>query len=264
MRDRLDAAGIGIIAASVAFFGFLSLFPALAAVIALWGLFFDAAAIHSQMALLAEFLPLDAFRLIQLQVEGLLAAGGTKLGWASALSILFALWSARAGVAALVEGVNRIHGLPSRGGFHHVATAAALTLVLIGIALSALVAAVVVPLMMSFLPLGRAEALALTLAHTGLAMALVVLGLAVIYRFAPNLPDHRRPRLMTPGLLVAVVLWVAVARGFVVYLANFGNYNQVYGSIGAVVALMMWLYLSAYAILLGAAVDAQRRKQESA
>ena len=89
-------------------------------------------------------------------------------------------------------------------------------------------------------------------------LGLVVLGLAVTYRFGPNRLDHHRPRLFTLGLLVAVVLWFIVSRGFVIYLANFNTYNKVYGSIGAVVILQMWLYLSAYAVLFGAAVDAER------
>lgn len=257
MGQRMDKAGLGTIAASVAFFGFLSIFPALAAVIALWGVFFDPAIIRSQMDLVAEFLPAEAFSLINTQVEALIRAGGARLGWASVLSLLFALWSARAGVAALVEGVNRIHHLPSRSGPRHLLMAGLLTLALIAIALSALLAAVVVPVGLAFLPLGPSAALVLELANTALAVALVALGLGLIYRFSPNRPRAGRPRLLTRGLLLAVILWIVVARGFVFYLANFGNYNQVYGSIGAVVALMMWLYLSAYAILLGVAIDAQ-------
>jgi membrane protein len=97
----------------------------------------------------------------------------------------------------------------------------------------------------------------LDLGNMALALGLLVLGLALTYRFGPNRPDHIEVRLFTRGLLVAMVLWFAVSRGFVLYLANFNSYNQVYGSIGAVVILMMWLYFSAYAVLLGAAVDAE-------
>lgn len=250
-----------MIAASVAFFGFLSIFPAVAAVIALWGLISDPVVIRGQMEVLSQFLPPDAFALVNTQVESLLMAGRSRLGWASMVSILFAMWSARAGVAALIEGVNRVHGLPSRGGVRHLLTAGLLTLALIAVALSALLAAVVVPVVLSYVPfLDQTEAAILEAANSALGVLLVIAGLVLVYRFGPNRTGPRRPPLMTRGLVVALLLWVAVARGFIFFLANFGNYNQVYGSIGAVVALMMWLYLSSYAILIGAAVDASRLK----
>jgi len=106
--------------------------------------------------------------------------------------------------------------------------------------------------------------MALEAANVGLGLLLVVIGLALAYRFGPNRPAGARTVLFTRGLLVAVILWAIVSRGFVVYLANFSNYNQVYGSIGAVVAFLMWLYLSAYAVLLGAAVDADHALRETA
>jgi membrane protein len=109
------------------------------------------------------------------------------------------------------------------------------------------------------LPLGPAEAKVLASANFGFGLLLVTLGIGIFYRFGPNRPKNRyTPRFLTLGLLVAIVLWGAVSRGLVYYLSNFPSYNQVYGSIGAVVALMFWFYISAYAVLLGAAVDAER------
>lgn len=255
---RATRANLGMIAAGVAFFGFLSIFPAFAFVIAVWSFAADPTIIREELNLLADFLPPDALSLLRTQVETLLGANSSDLGWATLLSLLIAFWSARAGVAGMISGLNAVHHHPERNGVHNILLAMALTLVLVLIALAALVAAVVVPVLLNVLPLGSFTALVLEAANTLLALGLLVLGLALTYRFGPNRPDHVRAQLFTRGLLVAVVLWFAVSRGFVIYLANFNNYNHIYGSIGAVVILMMWLYFSAFAVLLGAAVDADR------
>ena len=116
----------------------------------------------------------------------------------------------------------------------------------------------VVPLVIGFLPLGRFDALVLELLNLALGLLLVVIAVGLVYRFGPNRDHEHSHPLLTPGLVIALVLWVAVSRGLVFYFANFANYNRIYGSIGAVVALLMWFYLSAYAFLLGAAFDAER------
>ncbi len=260
--ERVNRANLGMIAASVAFFGFLAIFPAVAAVIAIWGFAADTSIIRSQLDVLREILPADAFRILQQQVEALLAANSSGLGWATVLSTLFAIWSARAGVAALVSGINAIHHLPERGGLQHQIVALLLTVTLVCITLTALVASIVVPVGIEFVNLGSVTAIVLEAANTLLGMALVTLALALAYRFGPNVPLRQHRRFFTRGIFVAMVLWVIVSRGFVIYLANFNSYNKVYGSIGAVVVLLMWLYLSAYAVLIGAAVDADRASRE--
>lgn len=252
---RADRAELDLIAAGVAFFAFLAIFPALAAVIALWGFASDPVVIRAQVAPLQQFLPADAYSLISTQIESLLSANNRSLGWSSAFSLLLALWSSRAGVAALIRGLNAIHHLPNRTGLWHQVQAIILTLLLVALVLAAMLAAVVGPLVIHWLPLGPGEALALEAANIALGAALLVLAIGLIYRMGPN--RKRAPRLFTRGLFLALVLWVLVSRGFVLYLASFSTYNQIYGSIGAVVALLMWFYLSAYAVLLGAAVDAE-------
>ena len=255
---RIEARELGLIAAGVAFFGFLALFPALAAVIALWGFAADPAVISGELELLADFLPSEAFTLLRDQVDGLLQANNRQLGWTTLLSTVLALWSARAGVAALIRGLNAIHDLPPRLGIWHQVQALILTFVLIALALTAMGLAVVVPLVIALLPLGLVEALVLELLNLALGLCLVVAAVGLIYRYGPNRDAATRHPLFTQGLLLALILWAAVSRGLVLYFANFASYNQVYGSIGAVVALLMWFYLSAYAFLLGAAYDAER------
>lgn len=261
---RSQRGDLGTNAAAVAFFGFLAVFPAIAAVVSIWGFVADPEIIRAEMMLVRDVLPAEAFLLLSEQVESLLASTSRQLGWTTAVSTAIAIWSARAGVAALLAGVNAVHDWPGRSGVHHLLLALLLTMALVAIALAALVAAVVVPVVLAFLPLGEMAALVLELANTGFALGLVSMGLALAYRFGPNRPVDHTPRMFTRGLLVALILWALVSRGFVIYLANFDSYNKVYGSIGAVVVLMMWFYLSAYAVLLGAAVDAdvatQRRE----
>ena len=120
-------------------------------------------------------------------------------------------------------------------------------------------AAVVGPLVLSFFPLGAFATIALEGVQLAVSLLIVVLGVALVYRLGLNRQINHP--LFTRGILVAVLIWIAASRGLVIYLANFDTYNRIYGSIGAVAALLVWLYLSGYAILLGAAVDASRAKR---
>ena len=245
---------IGLISAGVAFFAMLAVFPALAAVVGIWGIFADPAVVAEQMEAAADFLPPEGYAIVEAQISALVRAGSSTLGWATAVTVGAALWSARAGVSAIVSGINAIFGLPPRGGISHQITSLALTLALVGVALVAMAAGIVVPLVLAFVPLGPLEALLIRLVRWSIAPLVIIAGIGLVYRHAPN--TARRLRFLSPGLAIAVALWVAASEGFSIYLGNFGNYNQVYGSIGAVAALLMWFYISAYAILLGAAVNA--------
>lgn len=261
--NRMSDRELSLIAAGVAFFGFLAIFPAMAAVIALWGFASDPEVIRAQVDLLVDVLPRDAFNLVSAQVDALLATNNRSFGWATILSTLLALWSARAGISALMQGINAIHGYPARNGFVHVALAFVLTLTLIAVALLALAITVVVPVVIAHLPIAREQAWTLELVNLGLGLLLVSIAVATLYHLGPNVAGRPRTPILSRGLLVALVIWAAVSRGLVIYLTNFGSYNQVYGSIGAVAALLLWFYLSAYAILLGAAVDAERASRRT-
>jgi len=247
-----------LIAAGVAFYGFLAIFPAVAAVIAIWGAWSDPSVIRTEISLLQEVLPPDAFDLILDQVNALLSVSQRGIGWATVLSTLFALWSARAGVAALMRGLNAVHGLPNRTGHWHQLRASVMMLAMVGLVLGAMLLSVIVPLLAQVVPAIARQVATLQQINqlTGMAMAVLAVGLA--YRYGPN--HLHRPPLFTWGLLVAIVLWGASARLFMLYLENFPAYNRIYGSIGVVAALLMSLYVSAYALLLGAAVDAERTR----
>lgn len=255
---RTEQAELDLIAAGVAFYAFLAIFPAAAAIIAIWGFISNPSVIRDEIELLRGFLPHDAYSLIFGQVEALLAVPAGNLGLTTLVSTALALWSARAGVAALIRGLNAIHHLPNRSGHWHQLRAIVLTFVLVGLVLSALVMAVVLPVVVTYLPSAIPSSI---LADSNLLLGIVaaVLAVGLAYRLGPNYTSTKPP-LLSWGLLVAVILWIIATRGFTLYLANFASYNRVYGSIGAVVVLLMWLYVSAYAVLLGAAVDAERNR----
>lgn len=255
---RIEQAEIDLIAAGVAFYAFLAIFPAAAAIIAIWGFVSNPDVIRQELEILSRFVPAEAFSLISTQAEALLQVESGSLGIATILSTAIALWSARAGVAALIRGLNAIHHLPNRSGHWHQLRALVLTFVLVGLVLSALTMAVVVPVVVTYLP-EVAQGLPIADANLLLGIVAGVLAVGLAYRLGPNYYSTKPP-LLSLGLLVAVVIWVLATRGFMLYLANFPSYNRVYGSIGAVVVMLMWLYVSAYSVLLGAAVDAERNR----
>lgn len=246
---------LGLVSAGVAFFAMLAIFPAVAAVIALFGYFTDPQLIQNQLELLSDFIPADAYTLLRNQVLRLVLTNDSTLGWTSVISIGAALWSARRGVAALIQGLNAIYGTHSRGGLRDMIVAVAMTGAMVLVALVALAALVIVPILLAFFPLGGFYGILLEVLRWVAALGVLVVGLALFYRYGPNREEAGRGPWASPGLVLAVLLWAGASVAFSVFLANFGNYNEVYGSIGAVIALLMWFYISAYAILLGGVLN---------
>ncbi|WP_342071421.1 YihY/virulence factor BrkB family protein [Yoonia algicola] len=247
---------IGLIAAGVAFFGMFGIFPGIAAVIAIFGLIADPVVIAEQLALMEDIIPPDAYNLIASQVFRLVAAPSGALGWATGVSIALALWSCRAGVAALIGGLNAIAGQRMRSGIWQVIVALLLTFALVTLAIVALTVVVIVPILLAFIPVANSTAWLLEGIRWLIALGVLMLGLSLLYRFGPARIGNRG-RWFTVGAFVVVVLWVAASAGLSYYLTNFASYNEVYGSIGAVIGLLLWLYVSAYLILLGAALNVE-------
>ena len=252
----IGARNLGLISAGVAFYALLSIFPAVAAIISLFGFFADPFAIEAQVELLRDFVPEDAFLLLSAQIDRLIAARDGALGWTSLVSVVIVFWTARLGVAAIIRGMTAIYGREPRGGLWHTFTALALTAVLIGVAIVALALVVILPVILALVPQTPLTGLILEFLRWSLAVSVAVFGIALLYRYGPN-RSGPRTRWFSPGLMMAVILWAAASISFSWFLGNFGNYNEVYGSIGAVVALLMWFYISAFVILLGAALNAE-------
>jgi membrane protein len=262
------ALNLPMLAAGIAFYGLLALFPALASLIAIWGYIADPSVIEAQFALTQNFIPPEAYTLIERQVQDLVTTNSSTLGWTSVISIGVATWSARLGVSGLMQGLNAAYRRDNRAGLRQLMTAFVITFLLIGVSLAAMMAVVIAPIVLSFFPLGPFTSLALAAARWVIAVALVVMMLSVIYRYGPN-RSRRNTRWFSPGIAVAVVIWAAASWAFSFYLSNFANYNEVYGTLGAVIALIIWLYVSAIAVLAGGLMNAEieaaeRRKRERA
>lgn len=251
---------VGLIAAGVAFYGLLALFPAITALMAIAGLLVDPDRIVAQLQQFSDIVPQEVMSIVVGQASAISGSGGGGLGLAAMLGIGFAVWSASRGMASLIEGMNVAYGeKETRGIVKLKAVTLALTLlVVIGIVIGML-ATMAVPVALSFVQLGTlGNVISFALAW-GVLLIFTFGGLSVIYRFGP---DHARPRSqnhMTPGAPVACLLWVLASGGFAFYVSNFGSYNESFGALSGVIVLLLWLWISAYVILLGAELNAVTR-----
>jgi membrane protein len=248
--DRLLAVAAGIV-----FYGLLAFFPAITALVSFYGLLADPATIREHLSLLAGMLPAGGFEIMRDQVDRILAKGGGQLSFAFVFGTSLAIWSANAGMKAMMDALNVIYNVPETRSFIRLnAVSLALTVGAIVMLLLAIGFVVVFPLLMSFLGLGRwSEALASLLRWPILFFG-VLLALSVLYRYGPS-PHGARWRWITPGSAFSTVLWIVGSAALSYYLANFGNYDATYGSLGAAIGLMMWMWMSSIVVLLGAQLN---------
>ncbi len=251
----MSARNIGLLSAGVAFFSLLALFPGIAALISVFGLFADPLVLQDQLSLLQDLIPPAAFTLLDNQITRLVWANEGVLGWTSVASVLIALFLARRGVDAMLIGIYAIHGTPRRKGFSHAVRVLFITLGMLVAGVVALLSVLIAPVVLAFFPLIGGSSWLIDILRWAVTLSLVAGWIWVFYRIGPARSKDARP-VLVPGLMLAVVLWITVSAGLSFYLSNFGNYNEVYGSIGAVVALLMWFYISAYAVLLGGILNA--------
>ena len=255
--DVMDRLNLSLIAAGVGFFAMLALFPALAAIVLLWSWVADPAQISTLLDLAGKVVPPEVHSVIMNQVAGVINAGSSgKIGTATVISLVVALWSARAGVSALIRGLNAAYDIGHRQNiWRRYLADIGVTLTLCALTFVAIAAVVVAPVLITVLPLGTLATVAAELARWVVAIGVVMVTLGIVYRFGPN-RRGRRPKWITPGAIVATVLWIGVSIAFTIYVRNFAHYNEVYGSLGAAVALLMWFYLSAYVVLMGGCLNA--------
>jgi membrane protein len=247
---------VGLISAGVAFYAMLALFPALTAIIAVWGIWADPFAVRQQIDSFDAVMPAEVREILSRQLETIASTQPEALGWAGAGSILLSIWSARAGATAIIQALNAIYGVPARSTLGHYRAALGLTIAHVLIAVVALLAVVALPIVLKIVPLGPFAEVALNAVRWGLLLVVMIAGAGVVYRYGPNCRGER-PAWITPGAVIAVLLWMAISAGFSAYLSAFGTYNETYGSLGAVIALLMWLYLSAFLLLFGAVINAE-------
>lgn len=255
--DVMDRLNLSLIAAGVGFFAMLSLFPALSAILLLWSWVADPSQIHALLDVADEVVPSEVYQVIANQVAGIINAGSSgKIGTATIISLLLALWSARAGVSALIRGLNAAYDIGHRQSiWRRYMADIGVTLTLCALTFVAIAAVVIAPIVITVLPLGPWVTVAAEIARWVVAIGVIMVTLGIVYRFGPN-RRGRRPKWITPGAIVATLLWMVVSVAFGIYLRNFAHYNEVYGSLGAAVALLMWFYLSAYVVLMGGCLNA--------
>lgn len=252
---------IPLIAGGAAFFLFLALFPAIAAFVALYGLVLDVSAVQNQMASLSGVLPDTAIEIIDNRLTEVASSNNNALGIGFIAGLAFALWSAHGGVKALIAALNIIYREDEDRGFLKLTAVSLFFTVCAILGAATLVAAVVfVPVAVNAIGLGDRQDLLLTALRWPILFVVLVAGTSLLFRYCAS----RRPprwKWVVPGSVVAAVLWVAASALFSFYLSNFARFDATYGSLGAIIGFMMWLYLSLLILLLGAELNAEIEHQ---
>ena len=245
----------------MAFYAFLSLFPAIIAAITAWGLFADPKQIRSQVQSFADALPQSAANLVTKQMETLTKAPEQSLGVGLVITLALALWSASGGVGNLMTAVNLAYDEEDNRNFiKRKALALGLTLAAIVFVLLALALVAVAPAIFDAIGLPTGARVLLEIGRWVGLVVLVSAALAVLYRVAPD-RDSPKIKWVSVGAVVATVLWVIASLAFSLYVDNFGNYNKTYGTLAAVAVLLLWLWITSYAVLLGAEINAESEEQ---
>jgi membrane protein len=260
-QKEIKTDNVTLIAAGVAFYSMLAIFPALIAVVTIYGLVAEPSDVQQQVDSFAENMPPGAGELLTDQLDRIVRTSQRSLSIALVISLVAALWSASAGIQALIKGLNIAYDEQETRGFVKLrGLALLLTIGGIVVVLGAIALIAVLPAVLSSMGLGRAGELAISIGRWPALIVLVAVALAVLYRLGPDRANPRY-RWISWGALAAVVLWVAISAGFSYYVSNFGSYGQTYGSLGAVIVLLLWLWLSALAALIGAELDAEIERQ---
>ena len=255
-KDRLLS-----VAAGVTFYTLLAIFPAVGALVSLYGLFADPAMINDHLSSMSGVLPGGALEIIGEQVKRISSQGGGALGFAFFSGLAISLWSANAGMKAIFDALNIVYEEEEKRSFIQLnLRSLAFTLGALLFLLLALGSVVVLPIVFDFLHLGDVLEPLLAIARWPVLLAVTVLALAVLYRYGPS-RDTAEWRWLTPGSVTAAATWLVGSMLFSWYVSSFGNYNETYGSLGAAIGFMTWIWISATIILLGGEINAEAEHQ---
>jgi membrane protein len=258
VKARMKEENAVLLAAGVAFFGLLAVFPALIALVSVYGLVADPQDVARQVEDLASGLPEETQAFLQDQLDRIVTSSSTGLGIALVVSLAAALWSASSGVRHLMESIDTAYAEPADGFVK--LRAKAVVLALGGIVVLALLVGALTVLPALADEISSVVGTIATWARWPIIALVMVAVLAVLYRVAPN-RDDAQIRWTSPGGLVATVLWLLTSAALAVYAATFADFQATYGSFGAVIVIMLWLFLSAVSILVGAYVNAEAEHQ---
>lgn len=248
---------VGLIAAGVAFYALLALFPAITAMMSIAGLMVQPGEIVDQLQQFSDIVPDQVMAIIVDQASDIAGSRTGGLGLAAAVGIGFAVWSASRGMASLIEGMNVAYGEKETRGFIKLkAVTLLLTLLVVFGIIFGMLATMAVPVVLSFVALGGfGNAISFAVVWSVL-LIFTLGGLSLIYRFGPDHSETRSFNWMTPGAPVACCLWVLASGGFAFYVGNFGSYNESFGALSGVIVMLLWLWISAFVVLLGAELNA--------
>jgi membrane protein len=261
VKDQLQEDHVQVVAAGVAFYFFLALFPAIAALVAIYGLFTSPGEVQQQMSQITDQLPQEAHQMISDILQRLAGQSESTLGWGLIISILISLFSAKKGTSALFEGVNIAYNQKDRRGFirkNVVQMIFTLGVIVTGIIAVAFVAGY--PAVVGKLGLPPAIESVINWGRWLMLGGIIMISVGLIYRVAP----YRRAaksRWVSWGAVIATLLWIVASILFSWFVNNFGNYNKTYGSFAAVIILMLWFFLNAFIIILGAEINSEIEKQ---
>ncbi|MBI1361469.1 MAG: hypothetical protein GC155_14420 [Alphaproteobacteria bacterium] len=255
--QRIMGDNLGMLAGGVAFYGFLAVFPAIAGSLMVWGLISGVGVVWGHLDALAGLAPGPAFALFTDQAQRITGQGARDLTFGAIVTILVSLWSASRGVTALMGAMNMAyHEREKRGFFRLNGLAVGFALAGVAFAAVSLLAIAAVPPILESLFLGAFVEAAIRFIRWILLISLFMLASALIYRFGPSRQKARWAWII-PGAASAALVWLVASLVFSIYIANFSAYSVTFGPLGAVAALLMWFWLSAYAICIGAEVNSQ-------
>jgi membrane protein len=263
VKESASADNLSIVAPGIAFYLMLGLIPGIAALISIYGLVADPAQVQEHFEGISGGMPDEAAELLSSQMARIAEDQGTA-GLGALIGIAVALWAASQAVSALMQGLNIAYECPEkRGTIKLISVRLALTIVAVLFGLLAIGVIVVLPPVLDALPLPETLASVLSLVRWPLLLLLGIIALAVLYYYGPSRNLHEF-RWITWGSAVATLLWVLGSALFSLYVANFADYNETYGALGAVVILLLWLLVTAYVILLGAEIDSALQREARA
>ena len=255
-QDRVSATAGGVV-----FFALVSVFPGLATVVSLYGLFADVSTVSRHLTVLSGLLPSGVLDLLGQEMMRIAGQSTHTLGTAFLVSFTIAVWSANSGVVALFDALNVIYKEREKRTLIHLYGATFMfTLGAIGFGVAATAAVVATPLIMGLLGLSSLADELIRIARWPVLMVLVAFGLALVYRFGPS-RRKAKWRWVTWGSAVATLLWMVASMLFSWYVASFDSYNRTYGSLGAGVGFMTWMWLSIVIVLLGAELNSEMERQ---
>ncbi len=250
-----------LIAAGVTFYLILAIFPGIAALVSIYGLFFDPKTMVSHLDIVAGVAPGGAVDVLRDQLTRLGQQNGTALGISFLISIAISLWTATSGIKAIFDGLNVAYEEEEKRSFIKLSAVALIsTIGMIVFVLLLLAAIVALPVALNYIPLPGLTSIILKVARWPVLCVLVALVLSVLYRFGPSRAEPQW-RWVTWGSGLATVFWLAASILFSWYAANFGSYNNTYGSLGAIIGFMTWVWLSIIVILVGAELNAEIEHQ---